>query len=641
MVLRKIIRKTKLVSLLALGLILTPFSCCEAKEADAGSGASRDGDIISIDEEFTASDGHNYKVIMTGLREDNKAAMLQALADNYDSADDDPLKIKDSSFVDAEKWDCKVRSCWQDIDNMHCWLASISNMVWMSGWAKEMTNPKTGAKFTSEDEVFDYASRRFGNAGGDIDTGIEWLFTGEVYIKSPANHSTPLCEDTNDGLMRDIYIADAVKKYDLIEDASQIGQLERISKTEENSVVFGGDIGSDDGGKLFGPIHALTIAGLITDPAADTPEGKYKAIILVDSDNDAKPTDAQYAEDERLLGVQDVDDPDVFPEPENVEKQKDYRAGVKEQYTNSFTVYKLRYAVGEEGQPYWVVENYSDTPYALYDFFALSNPTPETISSCTETEGTMDVFQNVDLGVTKFFTTDRTEKIWSPYSWEIEEAKKYSFESGEPVNLHFFLGNRAQISLDEFYPDGNKVTLEWTVTNDADGTVVSKGTKNQLFELFQGTEAAELIELNSELARWDPGAYTVTLRYNADRKITESYYLNDRDIVVHFTVTGDGEKKDDDPGKKDDSDDSPEESTTEQSTTETPKEEKVTTEEPTTEAGAPQAEDKKSSDQKGRSGNIKTPETGDENNLVLGCVLFIISFFGVLGVIFVRKIIKQ
>lgn len=45
--------------------------------------------------------------------------------------------------------------------------------------------------------------------------------------------------------------------------------------------------------ELSNPLHAMTGIGLITDPSKDDMAEKYKAIILIGSDNDASPSEEE------------------------------------------------------------------------------------------------------------------------------------------------------------------------------------------------------------------------------------------------------------------------------------------------------------------------------------------------------------
>ena len=63
-----------------------------------------------------------------------------------------------------------------------------------------------------------------------------------------------------------------------------------VAAAAENRSVFDVSVGSVSESGLSGSQHALTGIGLITDPDADDIAQKYKAIILIDSDNDVIPT---------------------------------------------------------------------------------------------------------------------------------------------------------------------------------------------------------------------------------------------------------------------------------------------------------------------------------------------------------------
>lgn len=146
----------------ALFLLMNHSEMIYAQEStviDLGSTAEKEDPGVSVDESFQAADGHEYQITMNGLKEDNKDEFIQCLSDHYDAQGSNELKIIDDAFFDAEKWDCvEAEQYWNDYDYAHCWAASVSNMLWISGWGEQMNNPDTGASFTSEDEIFEYIS---------------------------------------------------------------------------------------------------------------------------------------------------------------------------------------------------------------------------------------------------------------------------------------------------------------------------------------------------------------------------------------------------------------------------------------------------------------------------------------------------
>lgn len=223
------------------------------------SETSTSEEVISIDETFTGVDGNVYQITMTGLNDTNAEKMVQAVSENFDPNSENPLKVVDESFYDAEKW-CSdfTMEYWNQYDDAQCWAASTSNLMWISGWAEKMINPATNMPFTSEDEVFEYISRKFTDKGSDITVGIDWYFMGEIFPPDNvlgARVVTPSYEE--DGLLKDINSTSIQTDYNLIDDPSQIKEIERVSKQSENPVVVGGSIGELLYGELLQSTHEI------------------------------------------------------------------------------------------------------------------------------------------------------------------------------------------------------------------------------------------------------------------------------------------------------------------------------------------------------------------------------------------------
>ena len=136
------------------------------------SGADHSSEIVSSNDSITV-DGKELKVIATGLKDENKAAFLKAVEDNFSLEDDKPVKIIDNAFVDAEK--ASVTNYFND--SALCWAASASNLLWLTEWAGRYKAPGTDLAFDSEDSVFDLYSENFVNKGSTYDYLI---FDGEV-----------------------------------------------------------------------------------------------------------------------------------------------------------------------------------------------------------------------------------------------------------------------------------------------------------------------------------------------------------------------------------------------------------------------------------------------------------------------------
>ncbi len=77
-------------------------------------------------------------------------------------------------------------------------------------------------------------------------------------------------------------------------------------------------------------------------------------------------------------------------------------------------------------------------------------------------------------------------------------------------------------------------------SEDSDGETVDTGSVSQEFNTYKGIEEGAMLFLNKKdtgYSSWDLGDYTVTVSFNKDRKFNESYYLNNQDGTLHFTIT--------------------------------------------------------------------------------------------------------
>ena len=147
---------------------------------------------------------------------------------------------------------------------------------------------------------------------------------------------------------------------------------------------------------------------------------------------------------------------------------------------------------------------------------------------------------NVDFTLDNLFMTSNKTSLMDPYESNADNAKKYVFKQGDPVNVNYFLANRSNVPLDNSYPGGNRVTVDWKVTRDSDGGIVDEGSVSQEFNTYKGLEEGAMLFLNKTAAgysSWAPGSYTVTVSFNRDRNFSESYYLNNHDRTLHFRIT--------------------------------------------------------------------------------------------------------
>ena len=548
------------------GLTAPPSDDTETVILD--SEQSRNSGITPVDTDFMSADNKELTLTMTGLTSYNTDSMLTALETkflNSGEGSDTPIKVVHDSFIDAEKWDGvgePQTDYFYGYDTSQCWAASCSNMLWMSGWADVLTsdgvkNPRTGQPFQSEDDIFEYYNVNFSDNGCDSDRAIDWFFMGEFFLSGASNGAHTMNASAG-GFKKTFVSSVAQTQHDLIENPSEIESLLRVAADDPaDRSVFEVSVGSLDAGELSSPLHAMTGIGLITDPSKNSLAEKYKAIIIIDSDNDASPSDKERAERDRIMSKYEGTEP-FSPESDAVTAELiQYKESRKEIRPNSYTVYKLRYSTDINGTPYWEIVNYSDNETtAIYNLDELPCPSEEVIAECTEHEGTKDVNSEVDFTLDNLFTTSNEESARDPYGYTASSAKKYEFDQGDPVNINYFLANRSNVILDDSYPGGNGVTVDWTVTRDSDGSTVASGSTRQVFECYKGIEAGAMLYLNktdSGYEKWQPGAYTATVSFNTDGKFRESYYKNNFAQHVKFAVVENAEPDDTDVKPQDDS----------------------------------------------------------------------------------------
>ena len=531
------------------GLMAPPND--DTKTVIRDSTKTHNNEIIPIDVNFISADNKKLRLTMTGLTNANTGSMLTALRTSFlDSGEgsDTPIKVVDDSFIDAEKWDMKEEpqtEYFYGYDTFHCWAAACANMLWLSGWADGITNPETGQPFSSEDDIFEYYNANFTDKGCNTDRAIDWFFMGEYFL-SGDSHGAVLMDDTAGGFKKTFVSSVAQTQYDLIENPSDIENLLRVAADDPaDRSVFEVSVGSVGEDGLSGSQHAVTGIGLITDPDKSDIAEKYKAIILIDSDNDASPSDEERARRDAIISKFEGTEP--FSDESNAVSSElvQYKESRKEIRPNSYTVYKLRYSTDINGTPYWEIIGYVDNETdAIYDLDELPCPSEKVIAECTEDKGSADVNSEVDFTLDELFTTSDTESTVDPFGIRATNAKKYEFDQGDPVNINYFLANRSNVILDGSYPGGNVVLVDWVVTRDSDGSTVALGTTGQVFNNYKRNEAGAMLCLNktdSGYEKWQPGAYTATVSFNKDGKFRESYYKNNFDKVVHFTVTGEAE----------------------------------------------------------------------------------------------------
>ncbi|MBR6222683.1 MAG: Ig-like domain-containing protein [Lachnospiraceae bacterium] len=483
--------------------------------AESGAG------YISVNEEITTASGKR-RVILNGLKEGNKEAMVKAIEANYNESEDTTLKFVNKALPDAEKWDADALPE-NEYDSKFCWAATISNMLWTSGWAEKMKSPDTGKNFTSEDELFTFFSGRFANGGGDIRVGIDWFFDGIYYFPSIGSDAQILYpDDKTNGVLRKFYVHNVTELFKVNRDLSLIKEIERIDMNSDKPAVFYAgicdlpDIEDYDGGSG----HAVTAVGAVIDPDATAVEDRYKAIIIADSDNDGSLTASEKK----------MKNPSV-----------DQKLEGKIARPNSYTICYLDVYKDKFGKKHWRLKHYltKGGEVCLDALVAMPYYDQKIIDANIETEGTTNPFKNVDLAVENVITSD-LEEAPSLIMKKKNEVMKDSFGADEKINMHYYISNRSSVELTKKYTGGKKIRVDWKLVNDKTGKVVSKGTdyqKPDIYLLLENGYSKVLNEKNGKFSKLAPGSYTVSVKVNAKKTIKEAYYLNNTETTFSFKVT--------------------------------------------------------------------------------------------------------
>lgn len=508
----------------------------EAHTVHLNSKATRGAGYISVNETFTDQKGNQYNLFMNGLKDENKDAMIEALSLYYDADSEDGLTIYDDAFADAEKYDDYANSDTVvsyaemdpevDNDSEQCWAGAAADVLWVTGWAERLQNPITGNAFSSEDDVFRYYNRKITNDGSESSAAVDFLFMGELYVDpAGSNHMAGFLNDPSpeDGLMKSFFSSNMITLYDLIEEPDNIEALKHCGDQGSDASDFTldlSDIVPDE--ELSSAVHAVSAIGVITDPNAANTKESMKAILIVDPDNDAQPSEADGIGENPTLEEKDA---------------------AKEARPNSVTVYNLQYTKDPNDVPYWLMKGYASSETilgsAIYGVTEIPHYSEDIIAANTETEGTKSAYDSVDLSLETLFTTSESEAMDLIPRDELKEVTVNEFSSGDPVNLNFLIANRGNVMLDEDYLNGKDLVVDWSVVRDGDGSVVAKDRLVTDDSVFERSVTAYLITLNQDgdkTVSWDAGDYTVTLDLNTDRSVPEAYYLNNVPKEYHFTI---------------------------------------------------------------------------------------------------------
>ncbi len=221
----------------------------------------------------TVDSGERLTVIVNGVPEESRDELISEMEQGLGmtlSADRQSLTIRIPGLPDAEKYSITL----SDYDSMMCWAATAANMLWSSGYAQCAVNPATGKTFGNVDEVFDYFRGIFTDENGVPDGAVSVFMDGSYPYAGSAGASQ--LTGTPEGLLPDADYEGALVS--LSADYSNLSLLENQAEASFGVLLHG--IGNS-------LAHWLTAVGLVLDETVPDAAGRYKAIILSDSDNDA------------------------------------------------------------------------------------------------------------------------------------------------------------------------------------------------------------------------------------------------------------------------------------------------------------------------------------------------------------------
>ncbi len=399
--------------------------------------------------------------------------------------------LEDPVIIDAEKKTIISDRENPDCDSMLCWSAAISDMLWATGWGEQMTDPQSGNKFASEDELMDYFNRSFSDGSNRQEIGFRWIFDGVAVSQDGYyEHYAKLkdIESREDALLPDYSGMNLVTVTNILQSPESISALDSIRDGIPLSLSVEGcstKTGEGGGG------HAITALGLVIDPNAEGTDA-YKYILLADSDNTP--------------------------------------SGEKPRNTapNILTYYPLKLKTDPQGNTVWEVVGLSSEPedeyYRIKTVYALAPYGSAEAEAAIEKEGTRNSFDTPDLILDSVFTSLE----------EGSENPVTEFEADSSVWLNFVAVNESYTDCKETFP------ALVTLTRESDGEAVSFyvdcNTDAEYESLFRVTDS---LLLNDRMTM-SAGNYSVSVVLNppGDGRMTEAYYLNNFTLTQLFTVLG-------------------------------------------------------------------------------------------------------
>lgn len=220
--------------------------------------------------------GEGYTAFLTGLSpkylEEMQASALDAILN------DTFVSLEDISFIDTEKQFDVYNEYGEsaDSDTVMCWAASMSNILFYTGWAKK-------AGIGSADYMFETLIEEFEDYGGNCEVGLRWFFNGYNLVQNLEGWPSDVSGyDSFRGYVPDYCAQTLVEGLDLTntpENMSAVLSGLRRGCGVELSFDHYQSWERTDG-------HSVTLWGMVFRTGSDlSDKGDWKALIISDSDN--------------------------------------------------------------------------------------------------------------------------------------------------------------------------------------------------------------------------------------------------------------------------------------------------------------------------------------------------------------------
>ena len=362
-------------------------------------------------------------------------------------------------------------------DDSLCWAASCANILSYTGWGAK-------AGFETEDDIMDAFVEGFSDEGSIVQYALGWFFNGvNTFERITSGVATVNDYGNSGGFLNDYAYDRQTGHKDIYTDCTGIGEALQALKMG-CGVAVGVEVfinGSHVGG------HEVTMWGAVTNEAYSPDEAAYYDMIII-SDSDSDKNDYSYTD--------------------------------RRQAKNEYDLYRLSYFEGTAYGEQCTSLSYYDgvNVCMLYDYDYLI-PYSDDIETETDAQATKNKTTTPDAAVRKVFLSDS--------------------ETGGEFTDEFMLGDTVYIT-----PTIENVgDYVFTCSSGHKLTATISGTNWSAQKTFRSTlRPSTLITMFTFSASGlKKGDYTLTVQFDADRRVEGAYYYNNT-YTMDFSVVTDPTK---------------------------------------------------------------------------------------------------